>query len=44
MFLHRDIKLENVCYNAQHDIFALIDYGLFSSVDKNMWVDGLDAR
>lgn len=43
-FLHRDIKLENSCWSPKHEFFKLIDYGLFSSVDRTIWVNGVDKR
>lgn len=48
-FLHRDIKLDNVTYDKEHNFFVLIDYGAFISVDQTpfrdaAWFDAIDKR
>lgn len=43
-YLHRDIKLENMCYNEEHGYFVLIDYGAFCRTDGSNWFSLIDPR
>lgn len=43
-YLHKDIKLQNICYNKERSYFTLNDYGGFSFTDKSVWVDVRDMR
>lgn len=43
-YMHRDFKLQNMCYVEEGDFFRPIDYGAYSRTDANYWVDMVDLR